>query len=71
MLGVVRRALVIENINRASLKTESLREAVDDFGQVLKRVLEVLAVGSIREAKAGEIRCDHMEVIGEALIPTP
>src|SRR2546425_7630785 len=50
---------VIEDVNRVAFEADSLCEAVDDSGQVLKRIAEPFAVRRLRESEARQVGCDH------------
>src|ERR1700693_4371533 len=54
---------VIKDVNRIALETDCLGEAVDDLGQVLKRVAEQFAIGWIREAESRKVGCDDMVAV--------
>jgi hypothetical protein len=56
---------VVEHVQREAIEAEHFRPAIDDTGDVLERVVEVTSRGHVRLAKAGQVRSDEVEPVGE------
>ena len=59
------RAAVIVHVERVAPDAERLRELVDDLGEVIERVGELLGRRRTAEAEARIVRRDDMVAVGE------
>ena len=59
------RSAIVEDVDGELGQTEHLGEAVDDVGDVLERVAELVTGRLLGHAEAGQIRGDDMIVLGE------
>src|SRR5579862_7495754 len=59
------RRAVVKDVKCITGQAQSVREALDDFRQVLECVAKALCRWSVREAKTRQVRSNHMVLIGE------